>query len=95
MDVENDVRQVRVCESSRVRNRRYIKVDKAIRTAFEKFDRVKDIKYLLRFAAKKSDDLGLQPLDINDSEYEEDGEDEEYQEDEVYEEDKDDEEDDD
>ena len=53
------------------------------------------MKYLLRFAAKKSDDLGLQPLDINDSEYEEDGEDEEYQEDEVYEEDKDDEEDDD
>ena len=50
---ENDVRQMRDCESCRIWNRIYLKVDKAIRTIFENIDKVKDLKYLLKFAAKK------------------------------------------
>ena len=48
---------IKTGQTSRARSKKYIKNDKAIRSAFEKFDQTHDVLYILTFVAYQATDM--------------------------------------
>ena len=66
---DRQVKLVRVGQRTRIQNKKYTKLDKAIKSAFTSFKASKDLKQLLRFASHQSDNIGIGPIEMDDEEY--------------------------
>ena len=66
---DRQVKLVRVGQRTRIQNKKYTKLEKAIKSAYTSFEASKDLKQLLRFASHQSDNIGIGPIEMDDEEY--------------------------
>ena len=63
------VQLVKVGEATRIRNKRFLKINRTIFSVFDKFNRTKNLEDLLRFSAYQADELGISAITIEEMEY--------------------------
>ena len=63
------VQLVKVGEATRIRNKRFLKINRSIFSAFDKFNHTKNLKDLLRFSAYQADELGISAIMMEETEY--------------------------
>lgn len=68
---ESECNLTRLGQTTCVATRKYKQVNKALMSAFETFDRNKDLKYLLKYTSNRAATLSTDALE--DSDYDEEG----------------------
>lgn len=65
----DNLMQMKLGQTSRVSLTKYVKINKMLTKAFDKFDKKQDVKYLLRFAGNQATNLNIEPVEHNCVDY--------------------------